>query len=49
MKPDLGTVTMILKVEIRLEISLWDALKMRLMGRLPAARILTHMLKELKR
>ncbi len=44
----LGTMTVTMTIKIKPEISLWDALKMRLMGRRPAALILTHMLKTMK-
>ena len=48
MKADVGTMTVICTFKYRLGVSLWDALKMRLMGRRPAAIILNHVLKILK-
>ena len=47
-KADLGTRTIVCPFKCRLEVSLWDAFKMRLMGRLPAARILTLVFKTMK-
>ncbi len=45
----IGTVAVTMTVKIKPDISFWDALKMRLMGRRPAALILTHMLREMKK
>ena len=42
------TVTVMMIVKIKPDISFWDALKMRLMGRRPAAILLSHMLKMMK-
>ncbi len=47
-KAHIGTMTIVCTFKYRLEVSLWDAFKMRLMGRLPAARILTHIFKTTK-
>ena len=40
----LGAVEVVCTFKFRLGVSLWDALKMRLMGRRPAAIILNHVL-----
>ena len=44
----IGTMTVTMTVKIKLDISFWDALKMRLMGRRPAAILLSHILKTMK-
>ncbi len=41
----MGTIEVVCTFKFRLGVSLWDALKMRLMGRRPAAIILNHVLK----
>ena len=47
-KESFGTITVTTMVKIKPEISFWDALKMRLMGRRPAAILMWHMLKVVK-
>jgi hypothetical protein len=42
-------MTVHVRIKIGLEVSFWDALKMRLMGRIPAARLLTHILQNMRR
>ncbi len=44
----IGTMTVTMTVKIKPDISFWDALKMRLMGRRPAAILLSHILKTMK-
>jgi hypothetical protein len=48
MAQSIGTVTLTTTVKIKLDISFWDALKMRLMGRRPAAILLWRMVKMMK-
>ena len=48
MTTDLGTVAVILTYKIKPDVSFWDALKMRLMGRRPAAILLWQMIKTIK-
>ncbi len=51
MKPKqivVGTVEVVCKIKIKPDVSFWDALKMRLMGRRPAAILLWHMVKVMK-
>ncbi len=44
----IGTMTVTMTVKIKPNISFWDALKMRLMGRRPAAILLWRMVKTIK-
>ena len=42
------SLTMTITVRVRTQVSFWDALKLRLMGRRPAAVLMWHIVKMVK-
>ena len=44
----LGTIEVTCTIKFRPDIRLWDAIKLRIMGRAPTARIMTHILQTMK-
>ena len=41
-------IDIVCTIKFKVAISLWDAIKLRIMGRAPTARLMTHILQRMK-